>query len=206
MTKIKITLPDNNTLLVYKGTTGYEIAQSISQSLADQSVAVILNDKMCDVSLPIQADSTIKIIKKQNDEALELIRHDCAHVMAEAVQELFPGTQVTIGPAIEHGFYYDFARDKAFTTDDLVKIEKKMRQIIEKAEPFVREVWNRDDAVKHFKKIGEHYKAEIINDLPAEEEVTVYRQGEWLDLCRGPHLPTTKHVGTSFKLMKVAGA
>ena len=206
MTKIKITLPDNNTLVVDKGTTGYEIAQSISQSLADQSVAVILNDKMCDVSLPIQADSTIKIIKKQNDEALELIRHDCAHVMAEAVQELFPGTQVTIGPAIEHGFYYDFARDKAFTTDDLVKIEKKMRQIIEKAEPFVREVWNRDDAVKHFKKIGEHYKAEIINDLPAEEEVTVYRQGEWLDLCRGPHLPTTKHVGTSFKLMKVAGA
>ena len=206
MSKITITLPDNNTLVVDKGTTGYEIAQSISQSLADQSVAVILNDKMCDVSLPIQADSTIKIIKKQNDEALELIRHDCAHVMAEAVQELFPGTQVTIGPAIEHGFYYDFARDKAFTTDDLVEIEKKMRQIIEKAEPFVREVWNRDDAVKHFKKIGEHYKAEIINDLPAEEEVTVYRQGEWLDLCRGPHLPTTKHVGTSFKLMKVAGA
>ena len=206
MTKITITLPDNNTLVVDKGTTGYQIAQSISQSLADQSVAVILNDKMCDVSLPIQADSTIKIIKKQNDEALELIRHDCAHVMAEAVQELFPGTQVTIGPAIEHGFYYDFARDKAFTTDDLDKIEKKMRQIIEKAEPFVREVWNRDDAVKHFKKIGEHYKAEIINDLPAEEEVTVYRQGEWLDLCRGPHLPTTKHVGTSFKLMKVAGA
>ena len=204
--KITITLPDNNTLVVDKGTTGYQIAQSISQSLADQSVAVILNDKMCDVSLPIQADSTIKIIKKQNDEALELIRHDCAHVMAEAVQELFPGTQVTIGPAIEHGFYYDFARDKAFTTDDLVEIEKKMRQIIEKAEPFVREVWNRDDAVKHFKKIGEHYKAEIINDLPAEEEVTVYRQGEWLDLCRGPHLPTTKHVGTSFKLMKVAGA
>ena len=204
--KITITLPDGNTLSVDKGTSGYQIAQDISQSLADQSIAVVLNDKVCDISLPIKSDSTIKIIKKQNDEALELIRHDCAHVMAEAVQELFPGTQVTIGPAIEHGFYYDFARDKAFTTDDLVAIEKKMRQIIEKAEPFIREVWNRGDAVKHFEKIGEHYKAEIINDLPLGEEVTIYRQGEWLDLCRGPHLPTTKHIGTSFKLMKVAGA
>jgi len=206
MKKIKITLPDGSALNVDKGTTGYQIAQGISQSLADQSVAVILNDEMCDVSLPIQSDSSIKIIKRQNDEALELIRHDCAHVMAEAVQELFPGTQVTIGPAIEHGFYYDFARDKAFTIDDLEKIEKKMRQIIEKEEPFTREVWNRKDAIDHFNKIGETYKAEIVSDLPEDEEVSIYKQGKWLDLCRGPHLPTTKHVGTSFKLMKVAGA
>jgi len=206
MKQIKITLPDGNVLSVDNGTTGYQIAQGISQSLADQSVAVILNDEMCDVSLPIHSDSSIKIIKRQNDEALELIRHDCAHVMAEAVQELFPGTQVTIGPAIEHGFYYDFARDKAFTIDDLEKIEKKMRQIIEKEEPFTREVWKRKDAIDHFNKIGETYKAEIVGDLPENEEVTIYKQGKWLDLCKGPHLPTTKHVGTSFKLMKVAGA
>jgi len=206
LNKIKITLPDGNSLNVDKGTTGYQIAQDISQSLADQSIAVVLNDQVCDISLPIDSDSSIKIIKKQNDEALELIRHDCAHVMAEAVQELYPGTQVTIGPAIDHGFYYDFAREKAFTTDDLEKIEKRMCQIIEKAEPFVREVWDRNDAVNHFKKIGENYKAEIISDLPKNEDVTIYKQGKWLDLCRGPHLPTTKHIGTSFKLMKVAGA
>jgi len=204
--KITITLPDGNILNVNSGTTGYEIANSISGSLAKQSILVELNGHLRDLSFPITEDSTIKILKNNSDVALEIIRHDCAHVMAEAVQQLFPGTQVTIGPAIEHGFYYDFARDKAFTTDDLVEIEKKMRQIIENAEPFVREVWNRDDAVKHFKKIGEHYKAEIVNDLPDNEEVTIYKQGDWLDLCRGPHLPTTKHIGTSFKLMKVAGA
>ena len=138
---ITITFPDGNTIKVDKGTTGYEIAENISPSLAEQSVAVLLNDEMCDVSLPIVKDSTINIIKRQNDEALELIRHDCAHVMAEAVQELYPGTQVTIGPAIEHGFYYDFAREKAFTVDDLAKIEKKMHEIIDKGRPFTREIW-----------------------------------------------------------------
>jgi len=204
--KIKITFPDGKSIDANKGITGYQLAADISQSLADQSVAIMLNDTMCDISKPIEEDASINIIKRQNDEALELIRHDCAHVMAEAVQELFPGTQVTIGPAIEHGFYYDFARDKAFTIDDLEKIEKKMHEIINQEIPFEREVWDRSEAIKYFKKIGETYKAEIITDLPEDEEISIYRQGEWLDLCRGPHLPTTKYVGTSFKLMKVAGA
>ena len=203
---ITITFPDGKSIKAEKGITGYQIAADISQSLADQSVAIMLNDIICDISLPINNDVSVKIIKRQNDEALELIRHDCAHVMAEAVQELFPGTQVTIGPAIEHGFYYDFAREKAFTIDDLEKIEKKMHEIINEATPFEREVWDRLEAIEYFNKIGETYKAEIITDLPDEEEVSIYRQGKWLDLCRGPHLPTTKHVGTSFKLMKVAGA
>ena len=151
-------------------------------------------------------DCTLKILKKDADYALELIRHDCAHVMAEAVQALYPGTQVTIGPAIEHGFYYDFSRDKPFTVDDLEKIEKKMHEIINEGLEFKREVWNRADAIKFFKDQGELYKAEIIEDLPESEVITIYRQGEWLDLCKGPHLPTTSHIGKSFKLMKVAGA
>ena len=203
---IKITLPDGTVLDKPIGTTGYDIAMGISESLAKQSIAVEINDSLKDLSYPINEDSTLKILKKDADCALELIRHDCAHVMAEAVQELYPGTQVTIGPAIEHGFYYDFARDKPFTIDDLEKIEQKMHNIIDLATPFEREVWDRDNAVKHFTDEGELYKAEIIKDLPENEEVTIYRQGKWLDLCRGPHLPTTKHIGKSFKLMKVAGA
>ncbi len=164
--KIKITFPDGKSIDVNKGITGYQVAADISQSLADQSVAIMLNDTMCDISKPIEEDVSINIIKRQNDEALELIRHDCAHVMAEAVQELFPGTQVTIGPAIEHGFYYDFAREKAFTIDDLEKIEKKMHEIINEGTPFEREGWDRLEAIDYFKKIGETYKAEIIADLP----------------------------------------
>jgi len=204
--QVKVTLPDGNILEVANGTTGYQIAESISKSLASESVAVILDDKLCDMSIPIHNDVSIKIIKRNYNNALELIRHDCAHVMAEAVQDLFPGTQVTIGPAIENGFYYDFAREKAFTLEDLEKIEKKMHEIINQGLPFEREVWNRKKAIDHFLKIGEKYKAEIIKDLDESKEITIYRQGEWLDLCRGPHLPSTKHVGTSFKLMKVAGA
>ena len=203
---IKVTLPDGTVLDKPVGTTGFDIAMGISESLAKQSIAVEINDSLKDLSYPINEDSTLKILKKDADCALELIRHDCAHVMAEAVQELYPGTQVTIGPAIEHGFYYDFARDKPFTIDDLEKIEQKMHNIIDLATPFEREVWDRDNAVKHFTDEGELYKAEIIKDLPENEEVTIYRQGKWLDLCRGPHLPTTKHIGKSFKLMKVAGA
>tara|TARA_B100000965_G_scaffold54894_2_gene41352 strand:- start:8772 stop:10730 length:1959 start_codon:yes stop_codon:yes gene_type:complete len=203
---IKITLPDGTVLDKVFGTTGYDIAMGISESLAKQSIAVEVNDELKDLSYPIEQDSSLKILKKDADCALELIRHDCAHVMAEAVQELYPGTQVTIGPAIENGFYYDFARDKPFTIDDLQKIEDKMHEIIDSETPFEREVWNRNDAIKHFKSEGELYKAEIINDLPQDEQVTIYKQGKWLDLCRGPHLPTTKHIGKSFKLMKVAGA
>tara|TARA_B000000557_G_scaffold260186_1_gene257180 strand:- start:3021 stop:4808 length:1788 start_codon:yes stop_codon:yes gene_type:complete len=151
-------------------------------------------------------DASIKIIKRENDETLELIRHDCAHVMAEAVQELFPETQVTIGPAIDNGFYYDFSFKNPCSDEDLEKIENKMSEIIDKGLPFVREVWERNDAIDYFNGIGEKYKTEIINDLPQDEEITIYKQGEWLDLCRGPHMPTTAHIGKAFKLMKIAGA
>ena len=203
---IVVTFPDGNKKDFEKGVTGYQIAHSISPALAEQSIAVSLNNKISDLSYPINENVSISILKRSAEEALELIRHDCAHVMAEAVQELFPGTQVTIGPAIDNGFYYDFSREKPFTVDDLETIEKKMHEIIDADTPFVREVWNRNDAIKHFSSIGEKYKAEIIKDLEELEEITIYRQGNWMDLCRGPHLPSTKHVGKSFKLMKVAGA
>ena len=203
---INITLPDGTVLNKPIGSTGYDIAFGISESLAKQSIAVEINNEFKDLSYPMEKDCSLKILKKDADYALELIRHDCAHVMAEAVQALYPGTQVTIGPAIENGFYYDFARDKPFTVDDLEKIEKKMHEIIDEGLEFKREVWNREEAIKFFENEGELYKAEIIKDLPGSEEITIYRQGKWLDLCRGPHLPTTKHIGKSFKLMKVAGA
>ncbi len=203
---VNITLPDGTVLEKPLGITGMEIAEGISSGLAKQSILVEVNGELRDLSYPINEDSSLKILKKDAEEALELIRHDCAHVMAEAVQELYPGTQVTIGPAIENGFYYDFSRETPFTTDDLERIEKKMHEIIDKGDDFVREVWDRQDAVKHFTDIGEIYKAEIIQDLPDSEEITIYRQGEWVDLCRGPHLPTTAHIGKAFKLMKVAGA
>ena len=203
---INITLPDGTILEKPSGTTGLEIAEGISSGLAKQSILVEVNGELRDLSYPILEDSTLKILKRDADEALELIRHDCAHVMAEAVQTIFPGTQVTIGPAIDNGFYYDFSRKDAFTLDDLEKIEKKMHEIIDLGLPFEREVWDRKKAIDYFEEIGEIYKSEIIKDLPEEEEVTIYRQGEWMDLCRGPHLPTTKHIGKSFKLMKVAGA
>ncbi len=206
MSNINIKFPDGNIKKFETGVSGYEIAESISKSLAKESVAIELNGNLSDLSISIIEDSTIKIIKKNDDAALDLIRHDCAHVMAEAVQELFPGTQVTIGPSIENGFYYDFCRKESFTLDDLDKIEKKMHKIISQNEKFEREVWNKKDAVNFFKEKGEIYKSDIINDLPKEEEISIYKQGDWLDLCRGPHLPSTGFVGKSFKLMKVAGA
>ena len=204
--QIKITLPDGTILEKASGTTGLDVAEGISSGLAKQSILVEIDGELRDLSYPITKDCKLKILKKDADEALELIRHDCAHVMAEAVQTLYPGTQVTIGPAIDNGFYYDFSREEAFTPDDLEKIEKKMHEIIDLGRPFEREVWDRDKAIEYFEGIGEVYKSEIITDLPGEEEVTIYRQGDWMDLCRGPHLPTTKHIGKSFKLMKVAGA
>ena len=203
---IKITLPDGTILEKPSGTTGMEIAESISSGLAKQSIVIELNGKLRDLSFPISQDSDLKILKKDADVALEIIRHDCAHVMAEAVQSLFPGTQVTIGPAIDNGFYYDFSFKKPFLSEDLEKVENKMIEIIDKGFPFVREVWSRKDAINYFDKIGETYKTEIINDLPEDEELTIYKQGEWLDLCRGPHMPTTGHIGKAFKLMKIAGA
>ena len=204
--KISITFPDGNSMDYDKGITGYKVAESIAKSLSKEAIAIEINNEICDLSLEISKDVHLKIIKRNDDAALELIRHDCAHVMAEAVQELFPDTQVTIGPAIDNGFYYDFARDKAFTTEDLSVIEKKMHEVIKRNSSFIREVWNRDDAITFFKNKKEEYKAELISDLPKDETIIIYKQGEWTDLCKGPHLPSTKHVGKAFKLMKVAGA
>ena len=204
--KITITFPDKNSKEVQKGISGLAIAEQISKSLAKEAIAFSINDEINDLSRKVEKDSRIKILKRNDEEALSIIRHDCAHVMAEAVQNLFPGTQVTIGPAIENGFYYDFAREVPFTTEDLPKIEKKMHEIVNQGEQFIREVWSREEAIKYFSQKGEKYKAELISDLPNDEIISIYKQGNWLDLCRGPHMPSTKHVGKAFKLLKVAGA
>ena len=203
---INITFPDGKSHEESKGITGFEIAEKISKSLAKEAIAFKVNDEIQDLSRCIETDAQIEIIKKDNDAALEIIRHDCAHIMAEAVQALFPNTQVTIGPAIENGFYYDFAKEEPFTVNDFNKIEKKMLEIIAQGKNFTREVWTRDQAINFFSKKGENYKTELINDLNADETITIYKQGEWLDLCKGPHMPSTKYVGKAFKLMKVAGA
>ena len=203
---ITITFPDGNTKSVSKGLSGFELASQISKSLAKESVAIKINNQLKDLSLQIENDCSVEILKKDNSEALEIIRHDCAHVMAEAVQELYPGTQVTIGPAIENGFYYDFARNEPFTLSDLPKIEKKMHEIIQRNENFTREIWSRNEAIKFFKDKKENYKVELIEDLSVDEEISIYKQGNWLDLCRGPHMMSTKQIGKAFKLMKVAGA
>jgi threonyl-tRNA synthetase len=204
--QINITLPDGSARSYDAPVTGLQIAQSIGSGLAKAAVAVRRDGELIDLTRNIHKDAKVAIVTKDSDEALELIRHDAAHIMAEAVQELFPGTQVTIGPAIEHGFYYDFARDEPFSTDDLDVIEKKMREIVARDEHFTREEWDRNEAIEKFTEMGEKYKAELIRDLPEDETISVYRQGDWFDLCRGPHLPSTKSIGTSFKLMKVAGA
>ena len=204
--EIRLTLPDGKVLTFPTPVTGLDVAKSIGAGLAKAALAVKLDGKMVDLSREIEADAALEIVTRKSNDALELIRHDAAHVMAEAVQTLFPGTQVTIGPSIENGYYYDFARDQPFSTEDLEKIEAKMHEIIKRDAPFTREVWDRDEAMKHFEGIGEKYKAEIIRDLPTSEQISIYRQGEWYDLCRGPHLPSTSHVGSAFKLMKVAGA
>jgi threonyl-tRNA synthetase len=203
---IQLTLPDGKVLTFTAPVTGADVAASIGAGLAKAALAVKLDGEMFDLSRPIGKSAMIEIVTRKSDDALELIRHDASHVMAEAVQELFPGTQVTIGPAIDNGFYYDFARAEPFTTEDFPKIEAKMREIIARNENFTREVWNRDEAMAHFEGIGEKYKAELIRDLPVTEDISIYRQGKWYDLCRGPHLPSTGHVGAAFKLTKVAGA
>ena len=203
---INITFPDGKSHEERKGITGFEIAEKISKSLANEAIAFKINDEIQDLSHCIEKDAQVEIIKKDNVAALEIIRHDCAHVMAEAVQALFPNTQVTIGPAIENGFYYDFAKEEPFTVKDFSKIERKMLEIIAQGKNFTREVWTRDQAINFFSKKRENYKTELINDLDAEETITIYKQGEWLDLCKGPHMPSTKYIGKAFKLMKVAGA
>ena len=203
---VAITLPDGSVRQFDGAVTGTQIAEDISKSLAKKALAVKVDGEVCDLFGEIETDARVEIITRDHEDALDIIRHDTAHLMAQAVQELFPGTQVTIGPNIDDGFFYDFARDEPFSFDDLEKIEKRMNQIVEEARPTRKEVWSRDQAIAHFKEIGEHYKAEIIEDLPEGEDIKVYYHGDWHDLCRGPHLPTTKHIGKAFKLMKVAGA
>ena len=203
---ISITLPDGKIREYPSAVTGAQIAKDIAPSLLKKALVVEVDGEYTDLSVEITKDSKVKIITMEDDYALELIRHDSAHCMAMAVQELFPGTQVTIGPVIENGFYYDFARDEPFSEADLEKIEKKMQQIIDQDPQTTREVWPRDKAIEHFKKIGENYKAEIIESIPKGEELSIYFHGKWHDLCRGPHLPSLGRIGKAFKLMKVAGA
>jgi threonyl-tRNA synthetase len=202
-----ITLPDGSRREFDQAVTVYDVAADIGPGLAKAALAGKVGDTLVDTSHVIDCDVDLSIITGKNEEALELMRHDAAHVMAQAVQELYPGTQVTIGPAIEDGFYYDFSREDAFTPDDLTAIEKRMHEIVKRDLKIEREVWDRDQAVKVFGEIGETYKVEIINDvIPEGEEVSVYRQGDWFDVCRGPHLPSTGKLGKGFKLMKLAGA
>jgi len=204
---LELTFPDGSQRQFNQDITGLEIALSISKSLAKKSIAFAINGELYDLSDPVPHEGAIELITRDDPRALELIRHDCAHVLAQAVQELFPGTQVTIGPVIENGFYYDFARDKPFTLDDLPVIEKKMREIIARNAPFRKEIWSRDKAKEVFSAKGEHYKVELIEAIPETQDLKIYYQGEdWFDLCRGPHMASTGQIGTSFKLMKVAGA
>ena len=202
-----ITLPDGTQRSFDAPLTVMDVASDIGPGLAKATLAGRVNGELADASYLIENDAELAIVTSRDEDALELMRHDAAHIMAQAVQELFPGTQVTIGPAIENGFYYDFARDKPFTDEDLKVIEDRMREIVKRDLPIVREVFDRDEAVKIFAEIGEDYKVEIIKDIiPEGEEVSIYRQGDWFDVCRGPHLPSTGKLGKGFKLMKVAGA
>ncbi|MBT5297777.1 MAG: threonine--tRNA ligase [Rhodospirillaceae bacterium] len=203
---VAITLPDGSVRSFDNPVSGAELAADIGPGLAKAALAIRLNGALDDLSTVIDADSDVAVITDKDEEALDLIRHDAAHVLAEAVQELWPGTQVTIGPNIENGFYYDFAREEPFTPEDLETIEKKMLDVIERNDTFTKEVWDRDKAVQTFRDMGEAYKAELIEAIPAGEDVRIYRQGDWFDLCRGPHLPSTGRVGKAFKLIKVAGA
>jgi threonyl-tRNA synthetase len=201
-----ITLPDGSVRRFDGPVTGTEIAASIGPGLAKAALAMQVDGKLRDLSSPIAEDASLRFVTRRDPEALELIRHDAAHVLAEAVQELFPGTQVTIGPAIENGFYYDFARNEPFTPEDFSAIEAKMREIVARNAGFVREEVSREEAIALFQAKGERFKVELIRDLPESETISLYRQGEWVDLCRGPHMRGTGDVGTAFKLMKVAGA
>ena len=202
-----VTLPDGSQRSFDQPVSVFDVAADIGPGLAKAALAGKVNGRMVDTSFAIDEDVELAIVTSKDEDAVELIRHDAAHVMAQAVQELYPGTQVTIGPAIENGFYYDFAREEPFTPDDLKKIEKRMTEIIKRNLPIEREVWTRDKAIKTFGELGESYKVEIIEDIiPEGEELSVYRQGEWFDVCRGPHLPSTSKLPKAFKLMSVAGA
>ncbi len=201
-----ITLPDGKKISFDEKVTGKQIVEKISKSLAKEALIMSVDGNLKDLSFEIEKDSKVKILTSKDDDGIDTIRHDTAHILAMAVQELFPGTQVTIGPTIENGFYYDFARKEPFTESDLKKIETKMSEIVDRNETTYREVWERDKAIAHFKKMGENYKAEIIQDIPKGEEISIYFHGKWHDLCRGPHLTSTGKIGKNFKLTKVAGA
>src|SRR3982074_2239567 len=203
---VALTFPDGARREYPDNITGLDIAKGISPSLAKRPVAMALDGTVVDLADPIRKDAKIEFLTREDPRALELIRHDCAHVLAEAVQTLWPGTQVTIGPVIENGFYYDFARNEPFTPEDFPAIEAKMREIVGRGAPFAREGIDREEAIRFFQDRGEKYKAQLIEDLPLGETITLYRQGDWVDLCRGPHMRATADVGTAFKLMKVAGA
>ena len=203
---IILTLPDGAQRQFEAPLDGYDFAQSIAKSLAKKALAIKIDGAVVDLHTMIEHDCEIAVVTADDDDGVDLLRHDCAHVLAQAVQELFADTQVTIGPTIADGFYYDFARAKPFSLDDFAAIEKRMHEIVARDEPITREVWQRDEAIKHFREIGEIYKADIIASIPEGEAVTVYRQGAWKDLCRGPHLPSTGKLGKAFKLTKLAGA
>ena len=204
--EIRITLPDGSVRTTTRGSTGADVAASIGAGLAKAALAVKVDGELKDLDWPIPSDAKVEVVTRKSADALDLIRHDTAHLLAQAVQSLFPGTQVTIGPNIEDGFFYDFARAEPFTPEDLPRIEARMKELVQKDLATRRTVWNRDDAVKHFLSLGEKYKAEIIGDLPVDEEVRVYYHGDWHDLCRGPHLMSTAKIGTAFKLTKISGA
>ena len=203
---LNIKLPDGKILNFNKKVNGIKVAETISKSLSKQALLMSIDGKLKDLSDDIEKDSEVKIFTSKDSEGIETIRHDTAHILAMAVQEIFPGTQVTIGPVIENGFYYDFARKEPFTEDDLKKIEKRMKEIVDRDVITKKEIWKRNEAISHFKKIGEKYKAEIIESIPDDQDILIYYHGNWHDLCRGPHLPSTGKIGKFFKLTKVSGA
>ena len=206
MTEITLTFPDGAKRKVPAGTTGLDVAKSIAPSLAKRTVAMVLNGALSDAADPIDTDAEIKFVSRTDPEALELIRHDAAHVLAEAVQDIWPGTQVTIGPVIENGFFYDFAKDEPFKPEDLPVIEKRMHEIIARNAPFKKEVWSRDKAKDYFRAKGELFKVELVDAIPEGEDVKIYNQGDWLDLCRGPHMTATGQIGKAFKLTRFSGS
>ena len=206
MSEIALTLPDGSVRPVAPGATGADLAAAISRSLAKRAVAIRVGGALRDLSAPLTENAAVEIVTRDDPDGLDLIRHDAAHALAEAAKELYPDIQITIGPVIENGFYYDFSRAEPFTPEDLVRLEERMREIVDRDEPIAREVWDRDEAAAFFESEGERYKAEIIRAIPSAEPITIYRQGAFVDLCRGPHLPSTGRLGKAFKLMSVAGA
>ncbi|MEK7820480.1 MAG: threonine--tRNA ligase, partial [Pseudomonadota bacterium] len=203
---VAITLPDGSRRTFDGAVSAADVAAAIGPGLAKAALAAKIDGALRDLSHRIERDASISIVTAKDADGIEIMRHDCAHVLAEAVKELYPETQVTIGPVIENGFYYDFARPTPFTPEDLVKIEARMKEIVDRDETIAREEWNRDDAIRFFKGLGEHYKAQLIEAIPADQTISVYRQGGFVDLCRGPHLPSTKKLGRAFTLTKLAGA